>query len=53
MYGSRPGPVWIDDVRCTGQESDIGSCTFSGWGKEDCGRSEQAGVDCGMYKYHS
>ncbi|KAJ8018483.1 Deleted in malignant brain tumors 1 protein [Holothuria leucospilota] len=45
-FGAGEGPIWLDDVRCTGSESNIGSCGNNGWGIEDCGHLEDAGVRC-------
>lgn len=46
-YGQRVGPVWIDNLKCTGKESDLESCSFNGWGLENCEHGEDAGVNCG------
>ena len=48
-YGERVGPVWMDELKCSGKESDLESCSFNGWGIEDCSHSEDAGVKCGNY----
>ena len=38
--------IWLDDVECTGKESDIGLCKHLGWGIDNCGKSEDVGIRC-------
>lgn len=40
------GNYWMDNVFCSGKESELSHCRFSGWGKSDCESSEAAGVIC-------
>lgn len=37
---------WIDDLACTGQESDVFQCHKSELGARDCGSSENVQVQC-------
>jgi len=44
--GAGSGPVWLDDVGCSGGEAELSDCSHRGWGTENCGHIEDAGVTC-------
>ncbi|XP_030852008.1 deleted in malignant brain tumors 1 protein isoform X3 [Strongylocentrotus purpuratus] len=45
-YGSGSGSILLDNLACTGAESNLLSCPHSGVGSHNCGHSEDAGVVC-------
>ena len=44
-YGQGTGPIWMDDVACTGSENSLFSCSYDRYTSEDS-HSEDAGVTC-------
>ena len=45
------GKVWMTDVDCTVNDTDIRDCKFSSdgskkWGKTNCGHEEDVGISC-------
>ncbi|MED6271675.1 Neurotrypsin, partial [Characodon lateralis] len=45
-FGKGSGRVWLDDVRCSGNELTLEQCSKSAWGEHNCLHSEDAGVSC-------
>ena len=46
FFGTGSGPIWLDDVTCTGIEPSLADCTHRPWGQYDCSRIEDVSVDC-------
>ncbi|XP_049320324.1 deleted in malignant brain tumors 1 protein isoform X1 [Astyanax mexicanus] len=45
-FGSGSGPIWMDDVDCSGSESRLKNCRSPVWGKHDCNETHNSGVIC-------
>lgn len=46
FFGEGNGEIWLDDVRCTGEEASILKCAHKPLGEHNCGHSEDVGVIC-------
>ena len=46
LYGGGRGRIWLDDVRCTGSETNISKCHHRNWGNNNCGHGEDVSISC-------
>lgn len=45
-FGQGQGPIWLDDVNCTGTEAALSECKLKGWAVHSCDHDEDASVVC-------
>lgn len=47
-YGEGSGPIHMDNVNCTGDETSFFDCDYLDLNNHNCGHDEDTGVDCFM-----
>lgn len=54
FYGHTSGPIWLDRVRCTRNESNILNCTHNGVSRlpYSCDHGDDSGVECPGKSFH-
>jgi len=45
-YGPGQGQIWLDNLQCTGSETQLGYCSHSGWGNHNCKHDEDVSISC-------
>lgn len=50
--GEGRGPILLDDVQCTGNESSLAECTHNGWTVHNCIHDHDVIVQCSGMKLH-
>lgn len=46
VFGAGRGPIWLDEIGCSGSENTLLECSRLPWAKHNCRHSEDVGVRC-------
>ena len=45
-FGSNDDVIWLDNLECLGNETNLAQCEHNGWYNHNCFSFEDAGVSC-------
>ena len=45
-YGPGSGPIWLDNVHCTGSETSIANCQHNFWQDHNCNHTQDVAIVC-------
>ena len=45
-FGQGTGPIWLDDLSCSGSELTLLQCSHRGLGSHNCSHNEDVSVRC-------
>ena len=45
-FGAGSGQIWLDNVKCPEDATDLRQCTHSGWGVHSCTHTQDVGIVC-------
>ena len=45
-FGRGDGTIWLTNLDCTENDTDLSTCSHDGWGLHNCTHGEDAGVVC-------
>ena len=45
-YGEGTGPIWLSNVKCNGNESNLFACVHSRIGNHNCGHDQDVSIKC-------
>ena len=48
-FGGGEGAIFLNDIQCLGNETNLLQCTYNGFEVDDCAHYEDAGVSCGNF----